>query len=79
MGILSWANLYAIEVGGNIKHHSKVIGHQWYWEYEYFVDYNTYNKPFSSLFRYLGLIVERNNEVNDESSRLGGSNPSLWV
>nr|WHN64055.1 cytochrome c oxidase subunit 2 [Pholas orientalis] len=54
MGIWSWANLYAMEVGGNVKHHAKVIGHQWYWEYEYFVDYNTYNSELSSFFSYIG-------------------------
>nr|YP_010393007.1 cytochrome c oxidase subunit II [Xylonora corona]UPX88869.1 cytochrome c oxidase subunit 2 [Xylonora corona] len=38
LAYLSWVNLYAMEGGAHPDYHAKVIGHQWYWDYEYFVD-----------------------------------------
>jgi len=30
--------LYSIEVRSDCDYHGKVVGRQWYWDYEYFID-----------------------------------------
>nr|YP_010393061.1 cytochrome c oxidase subunit II [Xyloredo nooi]UPX88995.1 cytochrome c oxidase subunit 2 [Xyloredo nooi]UPX89007.1 cytochrome c oxidase subunit 2 [Xyloredo nooi] len=38
LAYLSWVNLYVMEVGLGSDYHLKVVGRQWYWEYEYYID-----------------------------------------
>nr|QOE56582.1 cytochrome c oxidase subunit 2 [Antigona lamellaris] len=40
LGYVSLKNLYDMEVGDYVGHTVKVIGHQWYWEYYYEVNFN---------------------------------------
>nr|UPX89122.1 cytochrome c oxidase subunit 2 [Bankia setacea] len=37
LGYVSWENLYEMELTDTADYHVKVVGHQWYWEYEYFM------------------------------------------
>nr|YP_010393080.1 cytochrome c oxidase subunit II [Bankia gouldi]UPX89062.1 cytochrome c oxidase subunit 2 [Bankia gouldi] len=37
LGYVSWENLYEMELTDSADYHVKVVGHQWYWEYEYFM------------------------------------------
>nr|YP_010393128.1 cytochrome c oxidase subunit II [Lithoredo abatanica]UPX89230.1 cytochrome c oxidase subunit 2 [Lithoredo abatanica]UPX89242.1 cytochrome c oxidase subunit 2 [Lithoredo abatanica] len=39
LGYFSWENLYLMEVTDKASYHVKVVGHQWYWEYEYFLQF----------------------------------------
>nr|UPX89019.1 cytochrome c oxidase subunit 2 [Xyloredo sp. E88] len=38
LAYLSWVNLYVMEVGLGSDYHLKVVGRQWFWEYEYYMD-----------------------------------------
>nr|YP_010393176.1 cytochrome c oxidase subunit II [Teredothyra matocotana]UPX89338.1 cytochrome c oxidase subunit 2 [Teredothyra matocotana] len=38
LGYFSWENLYLMELTDKADYHVKVTGHQWYWEYEYYMD-----------------------------------------
>lgn len=46
LSLFSLDNLYAMELGKKIDYRLKVIGHQWNWEYEYFLS----NLFFQSFF-----------------------------
>nr|YP_010393116.1 cytochrome c oxidase subunit II [Kuphus polythalamius]UPX89194.1 cytochrome c oxidase subunit 2 [Kuphus polythalamius]UPX89206.1 cytochrome c oxidase subunit 2 [Kuphus polythalamius] len=45
LGYFSWENLYYMELTDKADYHVKVIGHQWYWEYEYFLDFFSHSVP----------------------------------
>lgn len=44
LGYVSLYNLYRMEVGEGVQHVVKVTGHQWYWEYEYTVNFSNIDK-----------------------------------
>nr|YP_010393037.1 cytochrome c oxidase subunit II [Xylophaga oregona]UPX88899.1 cytochrome c oxidase subunit 2 [Xylophaga oregona]UPX88911.1 cytochrome c oxidase subunit 2 [Xylophaga oregona]UPX88923.1 cytochrome c oxidase subunit 2 [Xylophaga oregona]UPX88935.1 cytochrome c oxidase subunit 2 [Xylophaga oregona] len=62
LAYVSWVNLYMMEVGVGSDYHAKVVGRQWYWEYEYYADGLLLNfmkgwsdlKVVSSLSSWLG-------------------------
>nr|YP_010393152.1 cytochrome c oxidase subunit II [Nototeredo knoxi]UPX89278.1 cytochrome c oxidase subunit 2 [Nototeredo knoxi] len=39
VGYFSWENLYRMELTEKADYHVKVVGHQWYWEYEYYLGF----------------------------------------
>nr|AKZ29888.1 cytochrome c oxidase subunit II [Geloina coaxans] len=44
LGYVSLVNLYQMELGDKTEHLVKVTGHQWYWDYEYMVSFDDYEK-----------------------------------
>nr|UUA63008.1 cytochrome c oxidase subunit II [Ruditapes philippinarum] len=42
IGYISFFNLYEMEVGDNVNYEVSMIGDQWYWEYHYIFDLNSY-------------------------------------
>nr|UPX89326.1 cytochrome c oxidase subunit 2 [Teredo sp. TBF09] len=47
LGYVSWENLYEMELSDSADYHVKVVGHQWYWEYEYYM--SSQLKPMDEL------------------------------
>nr|YP_010393104.1 cytochrome c oxidase subunit II [Dicyathifer mannii]UPX89158.1 cytochrome c oxidase subunit 2 [Dicyathifer mannii] len=58
LGYFSWENLYLMEVTDKASYHVKVVGHQWYWEYEYFLWFQ-------------GDLVEEPSEIEWSKESLG--------
>lgn len=76
LGYFSWENLYSMELTEKADYHLKVIGHQWYWEYEYFVP-----RRFMGAYTYVNEVglgapfKSRSSSIGDVGhvlKRLGG-------
>nr|YP_010254932.1 cytochrome c oxidase subunit II [Venerupis aspera]YP_010455416.1 cytochrome c oxidase subunit II [Ruditapes variegatus]QUA05871.1 cytochrome c oxidase subunit II [Venerupis aspera]UUA63021.1 cytochrome c oxidase subunit II [Ruditapes variegatus] len=54
LGYVSLVNLYEMEVGDYVEFSVSVVGHQWYWEYQYVLDWD--GQFFTDLSGYLKML-----------------------
>ncbi|YP_009305271.1 cytochrome c oxidase subunit II (mitochondrion) [Ruditapes philippinarum] len=91
IGYISFFNLYEMEVGDNVNYEVSVIGHQWYWEYNYILDLNDYIKSSDEVYflfvkefcKEKGLALEKYGDMtvgppSEMMSRLMSSYPGSF-
>lgn len=67
LGFVSLVNLYSMEVGSGVVHSVEAHGHQWYWDYYYVVDFNSYSKNLEVDLENLITRLYNNERFNLDS------------